>query len=159
MTLNDDRTQCIAPVNTKCNPTGFFGDDCKQCSSVCRTCTGPTSSDCATCADGTYFLGNSCVKADTNGICEGSGGLVADNVRSLCTRAYPTFKETLSLTYFCSLWIKVHIMRDPRIHSRINLEQPSLHCMYSWLLSIRWQVHRQVSHWNLHRQRWIYLYP
>ncbi|PFH53554.1 hypothetical protein AMATHDRAFT_73358 [Amanita thiersii Skay4041] len=77
--------QSVTPTGTIC-PDGSFSDGqkCSPCSPSCRTCTGPTSNDCAICANGSFIFNGSCVKADSNGICEGANGMIADNNKKEC---------------------------------------------------------------------------
>ncbi|TEB31330.1 hypothetical protein FA13DRAFT_1688046 [Coprinellus micaceus] len=87
---NLDRTKCdpIKPTlssGSQC-PDNTFGDgtECKVCSTICSSCTGPGDGDCLTCAPGFYLSNGLCVQADSNGVCQGNGGLVADNVKRTC---------------------------------------------------------------------------
>nr|GAT50990.1 growth factor receptor domain-containing protein [Mycena chlorophos] len=86
----NDKTRCdvVAQANsggTTCPPGSFAdGASCSPCSSTCDTCTGPTANDCVQCATGTYTLNNNtCVSADSNGVCEGTS-LIANNNKFEC---------------------------------------------------------------------------
>jgi hypothetical protein len=86
----NDSTKCnpvqaTTSTGTVC-PDGSFssGAQCSLCSPSCKTCTGPSSNDCAVCATGTYIFNNSCVSADSNGICDGANGMIADNNKEEC---------------------------------------------------------------------------
>ncbi|KAF6764653.1 FRAS1 protein [Ephemerocybe angulata] len=86
----NDRTKCdpIKPVLSTgilC-PDNTFSDgaECKVCSTACGSCKGPGDGDCLTCGTGLFMSGGKCVQADSNGVCEGSSGLVADNVKKSC---------------------------------------------------------------------------
>ncbi len=86
----NDSTKCnpvqaTTSTGTVC-PDGSFsnGAQCGVCSPSCKTCTGPSSNDCAVCATGTYIFNGSCVSADTNGICDGANGMIADNNKEEC---------------------------------------------------------------------------
>lgn len=86
----NDSTKCnpvqaVTSAGTAC-PDGSFsnGAECSVCSPSCRTCTGSSSNNCAVCANGKYMFNGSCVTADSNGICEGANGLVADNNKGEC---------------------------------------------------------------------------
>ncbi|PPQ82360.1 hypothetical protein CVT25_008321 [Psilocybe cyanescens] len=83
---------------TKCNPLpakttdgtacpdGSFvnGAQCSLCSPSCQTCNGPSSNDCIICASGQFRLNGNCVGVNTDGVCQGSNGMVADNVKHEC---------------------------------------------------------------------------
>ncbi|EIN07935.1 hypothetical protein PUNSTDRAFT_144417 [Punctularia strigosozonata HHB-11173 SS5] len=86
----NDRTQCVATAaststGTVC-PDGSFsnGTACQPCAATCQTCNGPTSNDCIICGTGNYKLNGSCVSTDSNGVCEGTTGMVADNNKHEC---------------------------------------------------------------------------
>lgn len=46
-------------------PDGFYGDedsqDCEDCHTDCRTCSGPEDSDCDSCSDGLTLENGECV--------------------------------------------------------------------------------------------------
>ncbi|KAJ4493256.1 hypothetical protein C8R41DRAFT_951206 [Lentinula lateritia] len=79
----NDKTKCdVEPTTTSSGtvcPDGSFssGTTCSTCSPSCQTCNGATSNDCIICASG------SCITADSNGVCEGTG-LIADNDKKEC---------------------------------------------------------------------------
>ncbi|KIK66073.1 hypothetical protein GYMLUDRAFT_957072 [Collybiopsis luxurians FD-317 M1] len=85
----NDRTKCDAQPSTTSTgtvcPDGSFssGSSCTPCSPSCQTCNGPTSNNCVLCASGSYAFNGSCVTADSNGICSGTG-LIADNNKKEC---------------------------------------------------------------------------
>ena len=85
----NDRTKCDPPQSKTtsgqtCPPGSFSnGTTCTPCSSSCGTCTGGTSSDCIVCATGLFTYNGTCVSANSNGVCEGSG-LIADNDKREC---------------------------------------------------------------------------
>ncbi|KAF9551262.1 hypothetical protein CPC08DRAFT_755060 [Agrocybe pediades] len=86
----NDKTKCnpLPSRNTDGTvcPDGSFssGAQCSQCSPSCRTCTGPTSNDCVLCAAGSYRFNGNCVPADSNGVCQGTNGMIADNNKNEC---------------------------------------------------------------------------
>ena len=91
----DDDTKCI-PILPESGPTcppGSYstGKRCEDCSPSCKTCNGPSSNNCILCQTGitgvtglNYKFNGSCVAADTNGICEGSNGMIADVNKQEC---------------------------------------------------------------------------
>ncbi|KAF7291999.1 Growth factor receptor domain-containing protein [Mycena indigotica] len=85
----NDKTKCNAlpevnSAGTTCPPGSFAdGQNCSPCSPSCKTCTGGTSNDCVLCASGTFTLNNTCVSADTNGVCQGTS-LIANNNKAEC---------------------------------------------------------------------------
>ncbi|KAJ3723967.1 insulin-like growth factor binding protein [Lentinula raphanica] len=85
----NDKTKCDAQPTTTSSgtvcPDGSFGSgsSCSPCSSSCQTCNGATSNDCIICASGSYAFNGSCITADSNGVCEGTG-LIADNNKKEC---------------------------------------------------------------------------
>ncbi|KXN91956.1 Extracellular matrix protein FRAS1 [Leucoagaricus sp. SymC.cos] len=84
--------------NTKCDlvqkptssgqvcPDGSFsnGSVCSPCSTACKTCTGPTSNNCALCAPGTFMFDGNCVGTNGDGVCEGTTGMVGNNLKGEC---------------------------------------------------------------------------
>jgi hypothetical protein len=93
----NDPTRCNPlPQSTSSGslcPDGSFAPQgsstCQVCDSSCKSCIGPSSGECSECAQGSFMLrgGNgqgTCVRADTGGQCQGSGGLVADNIKKEC---------------------------------------------------------------------------
>lgn len=92
----NDKTRCnpapqTASGGTVC-PDGSFaaGASCSPCSSQCKTCTGASSNQCTSCADGLVFLNDSCVSPDSNGICPGTN-LIADNNKRECDSELPHY--------------------------------------------------------------------
>ena len=85
-----DKTKCDALPQTAtggvpCPDKSFSSNGvCTLCSSSCQTCTGPSSNDCVICAAGQYSFNGSCVSANTDGVCEGTNGLIADNNKHEC---------------------------------------------------------------------------
>ncbi|KAJ4474127.1 hypothetical protein C8J55DRAFT_537066 [Lentinula edodes] len=85
----NDKTKCdVEPTTTSSGtvcPDGSFssGTTCSSCSPSCQTCNGATSNDCIICASGSYAFNGSCITADSNGVCEGTG-LIADNDKKEC---------------------------------------------------------------------------
>lgn len=65
--------------NSNLNSTG-----CTPCSKICKTCNGPTSNDCIVCAGLQAMFNNSCVALNADGICDGTGGMIADNNKHKC---------------------------------------------------------------------------
>ncbi|KAH9483647.1 Furin-like protease 2 [Psilocybe cubensis] len=86
----NDGTKCspLTPKTSAGNvcPDGSFvnGASCSLCSPSCQTCSGPSSNDCIICASGQFRLNGNCVGTDSNGVCQGSNGMVADNVKKEC---------------------------------------------------------------------------
>ncbi|KAF9010794.1 insulin-like growth factor binding protein [Cyathus striatus] len=85
-----DKTKCVPPTSSTTSgqvcPDGSFanGASCSTCADACSTCTGGTSNDCIVCKQGTFLFNGVCVSADGNGVCQGTGGLVADNNKKEC---------------------------------------------------------------------------
>ncbi|KAF9009557.1 insulin-like growth factor binding protein [Cyathus striatus] len=85
-----DRTKCDAVATSTSTgilcPDGSFADGikCSLCAGACKTCKGGTSNDCTLCASGSYMFNGVCVSTNDQGVCEGSGGFVADNVKHVC---------------------------------------------------------------------------
>ncbi|KAF5382868.1 hypothetical protein D9757_007308 [Collybiopsis confluens] len=85
----NDRTKCDALPSTTTSgtvcPDGSFssGGSCTPCSPSCQTCNGLSSNNCILCASGSYAFNGSCVTADSNGVCSGTG-LIADNNKKEC---------------------------------------------------------------------------
>lgn len=88
-----DRTLCDAiqqrtSNGTVCPSTGYSaGSSCQPCAPECQTCNGPTSSNCAICASGTYLLNGTCVQPNSGGVCQGSS-LIANNNKHECDSEY-----------------------------------------------------------------------
>ncbi|KAJ7863805.1 TNFR/NGFR cysteine-rich region family protein [Mycena olivaceomarginata] len=90
----NDATRCVAAPSvtssgTTCPPGAFAdGANCSPCAGACKTCTGGTAAECVLCAEGTYLVNvngtSQCVGADANGVCAGTGGLIADNNKNEC---------------------------------------------------------------------------
>lgn len=91
----NDKTKCNALESrtsdgiTVC-PDGSFssGAQCSRCSPSCRTCNGPSSNQCILCAAGSYRFNGNCVTADSNGVCQGTNGMIADNNKNECDSTY-----------------------------------------------------------------------
>lgn len=89
--LNEnDETKCdpmpaLTDNGTPC-PDGSYnaGGQCALCSLSCATCNGPLSTNCIVCASGQSLFKDSCVKVGTNGVCAGTGGMFADNMKEQC---------------------------------------------------------------------------
>ncbi|ORY26154.1 insulin-like growth factor binding protein [Naematelia encephala] len=82
---------CVAKGS--CSDGQYFDESsssCKSCSPACKTCTGPSTSDCLACASPRASLNGTCVGYDSsNGVCDSSlsglqGVFVVDNEQSLC---------------------------------------------------------------------------
>ena len=102
----NDRTRCVPTPPTSstgvtCTDGQFLDTSsgaCIACSSLCKTCTGPLSTQCVACGAG-QFMGPAgrCVPVDGGGICQGTK-LVANNAKGICdgtshlpsTPLYPT---------------------------------------------------------------------
>jgi hypothetical protein len=85
-----DKTKCdplpqATSSGSPC-PDGSFSNNgvCALCSSVCQTCTGPSPNDCVLCASGQFLFNGNCVSVNTNGICQGTNGMIADNIKHEC---------------------------------------------------------------------------
>ncbi|KAJ7868613.1 hypothetical protein B0H14DRAFT_3084065 [Mycena olivaceomarginata] len=84
----NDATRCVAAPSvtssgTTCPPGAFAdGANCSPCAGACKTCTGGDG------GGGTYLVNvngtSQCVGADANGVCAGTGGLIADNNKNEC---------------------------------------------------------------------------
>lgn len=85
-TLDASRGTC-SPANVKC-PDGFFGngDNCQPCDGSCETCAS-SATQCVRCASGSFMLEGACVKADQEGVCEGSS-MIADTVKRQCNSVF-----------------------------------------------------------------------
>ncbi|XP_006463869.1 hypothetical protein AGABI2DRAFT_120662 [Agaricus bisporus var. bisporus H97] len=85
----NDRALCIpstqvTTTGTQCPQLAFAnGDTCSPCAASCQTCSGGTSNDCTECVQGQYMLNGVCVKANGDGVCEGTS-LIADNNKKAC---------------------------------------------------------------------------
>ncbi|KAF8579451.1 growth factor receptor domain-containing protein [Ramaria rubella] len=91
----NDNTKCIPVTSTSTAaagassdqpcPDGSFsnGGSCALCSPSCKTCSGPTSSDCIVCGAGQYTFNGQCVGTDANGVCSGTN-LIANNNKEEC---------------------------------------------------------------------------
>lgn len=86
----NDNTKCIqlpavTSGGTTC-PDGSFnaGSQCSPCSPSCSTCNGPSSNNCIVCAAGQSLFNSSCVATSSNGVCEGSNGMIANNNKQEC---------------------------------------------------------------------------
>ncbi|KDR81943.1 hypothetical protein GALMADRAFT_114788 [Galerina marginata CBS 339.88] len=86
----NDKTKCdllpaATTTGTICPERSFStGAQCALCSPSCRSCTGPSSSECVVCASGQYLFNGSCVEANADGVCEGTNGMIADNNKNEC---------------------------------------------------------------------------
>ncbi|PPQ70064.1 hypothetical protein CVT24_003808 [Panaeolus cyanescens] len=86
----NDRSKCVPSPPRRndgslCPPNAFStGTGCALCANTCATCTGASSNQCLTCPTGSYFFDGNCVTADSNGNCQGTNGLIADNVKLTC---------------------------------------------------------------------------
>ncbi|KAF9036834.1 insulin-like growth factor binding protein [Panaeolus papilionaceus] len=86
----NDRSKCVpAPArqsNGSLCPARSFstGSGCAACASSCDSCSGASSNQCLSCPSGSYFFNGNCVTADSNGNCQGTNGLIADNVKLTC---------------------------------------------------------------------------
>ena len=81
--LNEnDSTKCDPP-GTSC-PDGSYsaGDECALCPESCATCNGPK--DCIICRSGLLKFGDKCVAVGNDGVCAGTGGMIADNNKLAC---------------------------------------------------------------------------
>ena len=89
--LNEsDETKCsplpaVTSSGITC-PDGSYnaGKQCVICSPSCSTCNGPSSKNCIVCAPGNSLFKGGCVAVDSNGVCAGSGGMIADNNKQEC---------------------------------------------------------------------------
>lgn len=86
----NDETKCsplpaVTTGGTTC-PEGSYstGKDCASCSSSCQTCTGPSSNNCVACPNGKSRFQGNCVGTNFNGVCEGSNGMIANNLKQEC---------------------------------------------------------------------------
>ncbi|EAR90506.3 zinc finger lsd1 subclass family protein (macronuclear) [Tetrahymena thermophila SB210] len=53
--------QCVQICDSNQYPD-INSDSCKQCDSSCLTCSGPSSSDCASCEQGTFLQNGQCIQ-------------------------------------------------------------------------------------------------
>ncbi|TFK25768.1 hypothetical protein FA15DRAFT_686798 [Coprinopsis marcescibilis] len=87
---SNERTKCdpVRALNgggIQCPPGAFSsGGDCQPCSNSCGSCSGPGIDQCLSCPIGQFNVGGRCVAPDGNGVCPGTDGMVADNVRLVC---------------------------------------------------------------------------
>ena len=86
----NDATKCsplpaVTSSGTLC-PDGSYsaGQQCGACSPSCSTCNGPSSNNCIVCASGHSLFKGNCVAVGSNGVCAGSGGMIADNIKQEC---------------------------------------------------------------------------
>ncbi|KAF8344015.1 insulin-like growth factor binding protein [Cantharellus anzutake] len=83
-------SKCIVPASTPSCPDGQFnnGGSCAACSSLCKTCKGPSSTDCLVCGAGMSSLGGQCVSVSSNGVCSNpnpsNGTYVVNNAKNEC---------------------------------------------------------------------------
>ncbi|KAG8778538.1 hypothetical protein FRC12_024929 [Ceratobasidium sp. 428] len=101
----NDRTRCIptpASSTTTCTDGQFLDTTtgaCTACSPLCKTCTGPLSTQCVACGAGQFMgLGGRCVAVDSGGVCQGTK-LVANNAKGICD-ACPSTCTTCSIPSF-----------------------------------------------------------
>ena len=124
-TLNEsDNTKCnplpsVTSGGTTC-PSGAFsaGQECSPCSSSCRTCNGPSSNNCIVCAAGQSLFNGSCVTTNSNGVCEGSNGMIANNNKQECdSKSLPISYSGMDVTSLISfsLWRQMHILRNTKL--------------------------------------------
>ena len=75
----------MASDGTPC-PDGSYnaGKKCAHCSGLCMTCNGPSSNNCIDCRPGQVLFNGSCTTPDSDGVCEGSNGMIADNNKRKC---------------------------------------------------------------------------
>ena len=64
-------------------PTVFSPDDCLPCDILCKTCNGPSATDCLTCLDHQVLIDGQCIECDVN--CLTCFGPDSDN----CNDCYP----------------------------------------------------------------------
>ncbi|EAU81977.1 FRAS1 protein [Coprinopsis cinerea okayama7 len=101
----NDRTKCNPVIQTDstgaaCGPNAFSdGQQCQLCDRSCGRCFGPSSTNCLTCAAGTFMFEGRCVSADSNGICAGSNGRIADALKGVC-EACPSKCSSCSIPGF-----------------------------------------------------------
>jgi hypothetical protein len=74
---------------TSCAPQAFGnGQLCSRCSPACQTCNGPSSNNCVICASTgsniQSLFNNHCVSVNSDGICQGTNGMIADNNKQQC---------------------------------------------------------------------------
>lgn len=105
-----DQTKCTAlPSVTSAGitcPVGSFsaGQQCSPCSPSCSTCNGPSSTNCIVCATGQSLFNGSCVATDSNGVCEGSNGMIANNVKQECDSEHlPSYQSSRAVNSLISL--------------------------------------------------------
>ncbi|CAE6462315.1 unnamed protein product [Rhizoctonia solani] len=102
---SNDRTKCVpstSSTTTTC-PDGQFLDPatstCASCSPLCKTCTGPLSTQCIACGAGQFMSpGNRCVAVNSGGVCQGMK-LVANNAKGICD-ACPSTCTSCSIPSF-----------------------------------------------------------
>ncbi|KAJ1309369.1 hypothetical protein OPQ81_006148 [Rhizoctonia solani] len=102
---SNDRAKCTPATNsttTTC-PDGQFLDPatstCASCSPLCKTCTGPLSTQCIACGAGQFMSpGNRCVAVSSGGVCQGTK-LVANNAKGICD-ACPSTCTSCSIPSF-----------------------------------------------------------
>jgi hypothetical protein len=62
----------------------------QRCSTLCKTCKGPLSTDCIICGAGRSSLNGQCVPVDSNGVCtppdvsQANTTMVANNAKNEC---------------------------------------------------------------------------
>jgi hypothetical protein len=99
-------------------PDGSYnaGQECANCSPSCQTCNGPSSNSCILCPIGTALLNGNCVTPDPNGICEGPGGMIADNNKRECDgENYILLIRRGRKLIFFSLRGQMHGMRNSQL--------------------------------------------
>ncbi|KAF8602810.1 hypothetical protein BDV93DRAFT_545182, partial [Ceratobasidium sp. AG-I] len=103
----NDRTRCVPTPPT--SSTGISCADgqfldastgaCIGCSPLCKTCTGPLSTQCVACGAGQFMgPGGRCVAVDGGGVCQGTK-LVANNAKGICD-ACPSTCTSCSISSF-----------------------------------------------------------
>ncbi|PVF97800.1 hypothetical protein CPB86DRAFT_775103 [Serendipita vermifera] len=87
LTVSNLQPQTCGVASQQCRPGQFAsGSTCQQCNAACGTCSGPSNTDCVSCAANTFFLGGQCVGIATvpaSGVCSGSS-LVANPLKGVC---------------------------------------------------------------------------
>ena len=67
-------------------PDGSYsaGKQCNLCSKSCTTCNGPSERNCTQCGYGHSQFEGRCVPVGADGVCAGTGGMIADNNKQEC---------------------------------------------------------------------------
>ena len=120
-------------------PDGSFstGQECSPCSSSCQTCNGPSSNNCIVCAAGQSLFNSSCVTTDSNGICEGSNGMIADNNKQECdSENYFFISPRCDLINSFSLWGQMHVVQNSKLWRCFYYFSTPVHWLFTWILPI-----------------------